>query len=264
MITATASPSHWRGQLGRRRPRRARRRVSASRSAWSRTSAPGCRSFRAVELLLPEPVVERHERHTGQRRAEQGDGVREWFAPEVQDRRVFRNPVAARRAEVEQLRGRQRAIADGHHRPIAVPMRPFPESCVIFMRTLFSQSAEPSVARREIEMQISGSSAIVVGGTGGLGEATVRRLHAAGAKVVVADVADDKGKALERNSVSATSHRRQRRGLGLGRNRRGRVAGAAAHLGGLPRWSRRRRPSGRQGRQRDAARGLHEDHRSRT
>ncbi|MCX8560754.1 SDR family NAD(P)-dependent oxidoreductase [Mycolicibacterium mucogenicum] len=46
-------------------------------------------------------------------------------------------------------------------------------------------------------MEISGSSAIVVGGTGGLGEATVRRLVTAGAKVVVADVADDKGKALQ-------------------------------------------------------------------
>jgi NAD(P)-dependent dehydrogenase (short-subunit alcohol dehydrogenase family) len=46
-------------------------------------------------------------------------------------------------------------------------------------------------------MQIDGSSAIVVGGAGGLGEATVRRLHGAGAKVVVADLADDKGKALE-------------------------------------------------------------------
>ncbi|MBB5915510.1 NAD(P)-dependent dehydrogenase (short-subunit alcohol dehydrogenase family) [Nocardia transvalensis] len=46
-------------------------------------------------------------------------------------------------------------------------------------------------------MQIKGSSALVVGGTGGLGEATVRRLHAAGAQVVVADVADDKGKQLE-------------------------------------------------------------------
>lgn len=46
-------------------------------------------------------------------------------------------------------------------------------------------------------MQISGSSAIVIGGAGGLGEATVRRLHAAGAKVVVADLADEKGKALE-------------------------------------------------------------------
>ncbi|GCB52628.1 SDR family oxidoreductase [Streptomyces sp. NL15-2K] len=46
-------------------------------------------------------------------------------------------------------------------------------------------------------MLIQGSSALVVGGTGGLGEATVRRLHAAGARVVVADVADNKGKALE-------------------------------------------------------------------
>ncbi|WP_405995712.1 SDR family NAD(P)-dependent oxidoreductase [Streptomyces sp. NBC_00986] len=46
-------------------------------------------------------------------------------------------------------------------------------------------------------MQISGSSAVVVGGAGGLGEATVRRLHAAGVKVVVADLADEKGKALE-------------------------------------------------------------------
>ena len=46
-------------------------------------------------------------------------------------------------------------------------------------------------------MEISGCSAVVVGGTGGLGEATVRRLHAAGVKVVVADVADEKGKALE-------------------------------------------------------------------
>jgi NAD(P)-dependent dehydrogenase (short-subunit alcohol dehydrogenase family) len=46
-------------------------------------------------------------------------------------------------------------------------------------------------------MQINGTSALVVGGAGGLGEATVRKLHAAGAKVVVADMADDNGKALE-------------------------------------------------------------------
>ena len=46
-------------------------------------------------------------------------------------------------------------------------------------------------------MQITGCSALVVGGAGGLGEATVRRLHGAGAKVVVADMADDKGRALE-------------------------------------------------------------------
>ncbi|MGC7101489.1 SDR family NAD(P)-dependent oxidoreductase [Amycolatopsis lurida] len=46
-------------------------------------------------------------------------------------------------------------------------------------------------------MEIRGNSAVVVGGAGGLGEATVRRLHAAGAKVVVADLADEKGKQLE-------------------------------------------------------------------
>jgi NAD(P)-dependent dehydrogenase (short-subunit alcohol dehydrogenase family) len=46
-------------------------------------------------------------------------------------------------------------------------------------------------------MELRGTSAIVVGGTGGLGEATVRRLHGAGAKVIIADVADDKGKQLE-------------------------------------------------------------------
>jgi NAD(P)-dependent dehydrogenase (short-subunit alcohol dehydrogenase family) len=45
-------------------------------------------------------------------------------------------------------------------------------------------------------MQLSGTSAIVVGGAGGLGEATVRRLHGAGAKVVIADLADEKGKEL--------------------------------------------------------------------
>jgi len=45
-------------------------------------------------------------------------------------------------------------------------------------------------------VQISGSSAVVFGGAGGLGEATVRRLHGAGVKVVIADLADDKGKEL--------------------------------------------------------------------
>jgi NAD(P)-dependent dehydrogenase (short-subunit alcohol dehydrogenase family) len=41
-----------------------------------------------------------------------------------------------------------------------------------------------------------GASAIVTGGAGGLGEATVRRLHADGLSVVIADLAADKGKAL--------------------------------------------------------------------
>jgi NAD(P)-dependent dehydrogenase (short-subunit alcohol dehydrogenase family) len=45
-------------------------------------------------------------------------------------------------------------------------------------------------------MQIDGSSAIVVGGASGLGEATVRALHEAGAIVTVADVNVEKGAAL--------------------------------------------------------------------
>ncbi|OFB37147.1 3-hydroxy-2-methylbutyryl-CoA dehydrogenase [Mycolicibacterium sp. (ex Dasyatis americana)] len=43
---------------------------------------------------------------------------------------------------------------------------------------------------------IARSSAIVSGGTGGLGAATVRRLHADGVGVVIADLAEDAGAAL--------------------------------------------------------------------
>jgi len=45
-------------------------------------------------------------------------------------------------------------------------------------------------------MHIKGTSAIVTGGASGLGEATVRLLHAQGAKVVIADVVEEAGKAL--------------------------------------------------------------------
>jgi NAD(P)-dependent dehydrogenase (short-subunit alcohol dehydrogenase family) len=46
-------------------------------------------------------------------------------------------------------------------------------------------------------VNLDGASALVVGGAGGFGEATVRRLAAAGASVVIADLAEDRGKALE-------------------------------------------------------------------
>jgi NAD(P)-dependent dehydrogenase (short-subunit alcohol dehydrogenase family) len=45
-------------------------------------------------------------------------------------------------------------------------------------------------------MQVTGSSALVVGGASGLGEATVRALHDRGAIVTVADVNAEKGAAL--------------------------------------------------------------------
>jgi NAD(P)-dependent dehydrogenase (short-subunit alcohol dehydrogenase family) len=45
-------------------------------------------------------------------------------------------------------------------------------------------------------VEIRGKSAIVSGGAGGLGEATVRRLVADGARVVIADLAEDRGEKL--------------------------------------------------------------------
>ncbi len=45
-------------------------------------------------------------------------------------------------------------------------------------------------------MRIDGSGALVAGGASGLGEATVRRLHANGAHVVIADLNEDRGQAL--------------------------------------------------------------------
>jgi NAD(P)-dependent dehydrogenase (short-subunit alcohol dehydrogenase family) len=45
-------------------------------------------------------------------------------------------------------------------------------------------------------MRISGSSALVTGGASGLGEATVRRLAAAGAEVTILDFNADRGDAL--------------------------------------------------------------------
>jgi NAD(P)-dependent dehydrogenase (short-subunit alcohol dehydrogenase family) len=45
-------------------------------------------------------------------------------------------------------------------------------------------------------MQIEGTTALVAGGASGLGEATARALHAKGARVVIADLNEDKGAAL--------------------------------------------------------------------
>jgi NAD(P)-dependent dehydrogenase (short-subunit alcohol dehydrogenase family) len=48
-------------------------------------------------------------------------------------------------------------------------------------------------------MELAGGSALVTGGAGGLGEATVRRLVAGGARVVIADLAADRGEQLAKD-----------------------------------------------------------------
>jgi NAD(P)-dependent dehydrogenase (short-subunit alcohol dehydrogenase family) len=47
-------------------------------------------------------------------------------------------------------------------------------------------------------LELNGNAAIVTGGVGGLGEATVRQLTSAGMAVVIADLDDERGSALER------------------------------------------------------------------
>ena len=47
-------------------------------------------------------------------------------------------------------------------------------------------------------MDLTNASAIVTGGAGSFGFATVRRLAQMGAKVVIADVSDERGEALAR------------------------------------------------------------------
>ena len=55
-------------------------------------------------------------------------------------------------------------------------------------------------------MDISGCSAIVTGGASGIGAATARRLAVLGARVVVADMQDDKGKAVADEIGGAFCH----------------------------------------------------------
>jgi NAD(P)-dependent dehydrogenase (short-subunit alcohol dehydrogenase family) len=55
-------------------------------------------------------------------------------------------------------------------------------------------------------MDISGAAAVVTGGASGLGEATVRALAGRGARVVVLDMADDKGAALAKEVGGVFAH----------------------------------------------------------
>jgi NAD(P)-dependent dehydrogenase (short-subunit alcohol dehydrogenase family) len=55
-------------------------------------------------------------------------------------------------------------------------------------------------------MDLTGAVALVTGGASGLGAATVRRLAAAGARLVIADLQDDKGEALAAEVGGGYSH----------------------------------------------------------
>ncbi|MUL49444.1 SDR family oxidoreductase [Mycobacterium sp. CBMA293] len=59
-----------------------------------------------------------------------------------------------------------------------------------------------------VTQAFEGTAAIVSGGAGGLGEATVRRLHADGLAVVIADLAEDKGRALAEELGARTTFAR--------------------------------------------------------
>src|SRR5258708_39702812 len=55
-------------------------------------------------------------------------------------------------------------------------------------------------------MELNGISAIVTGGASGIGEACARQLAGRGAKVVIADLQDDKGNALASEIGGAFAH----------------------------------------------------------
>ena len=64
------------------------------------------------------------------------------------------------------------------------------------LRAVAEHAAALSPAVGSPAMDIDGSGALVVGGASGLGEATVRHLHGAGAVVTIADVNAEQGQAL--------------------------------------------------------------------
>ena len=66
--------------------------------------------------------------------------------------------------------------------------------------------ARPSGCLGSPPMEINGISAIVTGGASGIGEAVARQLAGRGAKVVIADLQDDKGNALATEIGGAFAH----------------------------------------------------------
>ena len=81
------------------------------------------------------------------------------------------------------------------------------------------RAAAPPAWARFAAMQIEGVNALVAGGASGLGAATARRLHEAGANVTIADLNPERGKALA-DELGARLRRRRRHRRRAGRGRR--------------------------------------------
>src|SRR6266568_2183029 len=64
------------------------------------------------------------------------------------------------------------------------------------MKASSGAATNGSALSRKANMDIRGAVALIAGGGGGFGAATARRLHAAGARVVVSDLDEAKGKAV--------------------------------------------------------------------
>ena len=100
------------------------------------------------------------------------------------------------RTEWRVRRGRRLPRRRPGRHPASSPGPPATGSCSPVLRSSWPGEDRP-VARSMLRaMDITGASAIVTGGASGIGAATARQLAAKGAKVVVADLQEDKGKAL--------------------------------------------------------------------
>lgn len=84
--------------------------------------------------------------------------------------------------------------AERHYSSLAISMR---YSIVLAARTERARVADICVLATSVfDMKLIDSTFIVTGGSSGLGAATVRRFHAAGARVLICDLEDTKGRTL--------------------------------------------------------------------
>jgi NAD(P)-dependent dehydrogenase (short-subunit alcohol dehydrogenase family) len=97
------------------------------------------------------------------------------------------------------------------HLPLAVPLDDGDLIVAVLVRPFQAKQGPPLggpffALGSFLPMDISGASAIVTGGASGLGEATARLLAEKGARVVIADLQDDKGEAVAKELEGIFAH----------------------------------------------------------